>query len=141
MAHYLVLSQQAGAQPAADGADAQAAAPTAEAELASGADAAPAADDTAAAAPMEAAGVLSCTNHCCVTKEAALCMGQLACVSEMTPRLLMNLKAFMCNATHWLIHAEDDASGAAGQEQATTKGVADDTAIVKAAEGTLPCKP
>ena len=69
MAHYLVLSQQAGAQPAAEGVYAQAAAPAVEAEQASGADAAPAADDMAAAAPT-AAGMPSCANSCCVTGEA-----------------------------------------------------------------------
>eukprot|EP00891_Asterochloris_glomerata_P008819 jgi/Astpho2/8819/fgenesh1_pg.00129_%23_17_t len=54
VAHYLVLSQQAGAQPAAEGVDVQAAAPAAEAEQASGAEAAPAADDMVAAAPVAA---------------------------------------------------------------------------------------
>ena len=59
MAHYLVLSQQAGAQPTAEGVDVQAAASAAEAEQASGAGAGPAADDMTAAAPA-AAGMPSC---------------------------------------------------------------------------------
>ena len=108
VAHYLVLSQQAGAQPAAEGVDVQAAAPAAEAEQASGAEAAPAADDMVAAAPV-AAGMPFCASSCFVTKEGdhllhvlnvnSALYGQRACPSQMPRDPLLVLRAYMCNAT------------------------------------------
>ena len=72
-------------------------------------------------------------------------MGQLACLSHMPLCSFHRLKAYMCTPTHHaeqagIIHAGDDASGAAAQEQATAEGAAESTAAVKAAEGVLPCK-
>lgn len=39
-----------------------------------------------------------------------------------------------------IVHAGDDASGAAPQEQDAADGGAEGTAAMKAAEGALPCK-